>query len=648
MTNPSAAWIHAPGVFLTNEGRVSAPEILTSDSSARVASDKAVDTQNEGRRRACVPQLVAAIAPGLVALTSPVSHRTMTYGELNARADNLARHLAASGVGPETVVAICLERSFEYVIAALGIWKAGGAYLPIDAAWPAARREAILADSGAGILISRAVNATERVQVIDVQRNASLFEPSDTKFDTVYAGRDCLAYVSYTSGTTGTPKGVEITHGNLLNLVFWHRRAFGISEHDRVSHLAGLAFDAAVWELWPHLTAGSTVVLVDPNVRTSPSLLRDWLVNQRIDVAFVPTTLAEPMVTTPWPQSTRLRFLLTGSDTLHRYPAQGLPFQLINNYGPTECAVVATSGPITATERASTRPNIGGPVAHTQIHILDHEGNPVEPGVIGEIYIGGNNVGRGYRNLPKLTAERFVLDPFSGRLGSHMYRTGDLGRLLEDGRIEFHGRADGQEKIRGHRVEPDEVATILKKHPEVSTCVVIGNGEVADRHLIAYVVPREGTLPESAQLREFLAERVPDYMIPASFTRIEALPLTPSGKLDRAALPVPCAKPARESVNYRAPGSPLEKRVTAMISEILNIPDVGIDDNFFVLGGHSLLGAQLVLRVRQQCGVELTLRSLFEAPTAAQLAAEVERLLIQRLESMPEDEAVKLLATLEA
>ena len=572
----------------------------------------------------------------------------MTYGELNARADHLASHLVSLGVGPEKVVAICLERSFEYVIAALAAWKAGGAYLPIDAAWPAARREAILADSGAQVLVAHSIGETGVAEVIDIVRDAKFFSPEKVDFQAVHVERGHLAYVSYTSGTTGTPKGVEITHGNLLNLVFWHRRAFGISARDRVSHLAGLAFDAAVWELWPHLSAGASVILVDPAVRTSPELLRDWLVKERIDVAFVPTTLAEPMLTAAWPQDTALRYLLTGSDALHRYPAEGLPFKLINNYGPTECAVVVTSGIITAAERRSERPNIGAPVANTQIHILDENRQPVARGGIGEIYIGGSNVGRGYRNQPELTAQRFVADPFSDRPDARMYRSGDRGRTLDDGRIEFHGRVDGQEKIRGHRVEPDEVAILLKQHPQVSTCAVVGYGDVAQRQLAAYIVPRSGGSPDPAQLREFLSTRVPDYMLPSSFTNLPELPLNSSGKLNRCALPAPSIPTGRESVAYRAPGSSLEKRVCAIVGQILNIAEVGLDDNFFLLGGHSLLGTQLVLRVRQQFGVELTLRGLFQAPTPGRLAAEVERLLMARLNSMSEDEAGRLLALLEA
>lgn len=568
----------------------------------------------------------------------------MSYGELNARADRLATHLVSLGVGPEVVVAICLERSFEYVIAELATWKAGGAYPPIDPAWPVARREAIVEDSGAHVLIAKSVAQTRVRHLIDLDRDAGPFTPSPVRFEAPLLGRERLAYVCYTSGTSGKPKGVEITHGNLLNLAFWHRKTFGITSRDRVSHLAGLAFDAAAWELWPHLSAGATIVLADPCVRTSPELLRDWFVKERIAVGFVPTTLAEPMLSTPWPKETKLRYLLTGSDTLHRYPTEGLPFQLINNYGPTECAVVATSGVVMPAEGQSARPDIGGAVAHTQIYILDENRQTVAPGEIGEIYIGGANVGRGYRNQQQLTEERFLPDPFSGRPDARMYRSGDLGRMLPNGRIEFHGRADGQEKIRGHRVEPDEVTAVLQQHPQICSCAVVGYGGATDRKLAAYVVPRKGARPEAAQLRQFLAERVPEYMLPACYIRLEALPVNSNGKLDRAALPVPSSQPGSQAVPYRAPESHLEEWVTATVGEILKVPVVGLDDNFFLLGGHSLLGAQLVLRVRQQFGVELTLRNLFTAPTAGLLAGQIERLLIQRLESMPEEEAAQILA----
>jgi amino acid adenylation domain-containing protein len=615
-------------------------------------------------RRWCVPQLLAMAAeaaPDSPALSC--AGRTMTHGELHSRADRLAAHLRTLGVTAEVPVAVCLERSFEYVIAALAVWKAGGAYLPIDASWPAERRAAILADAGAPVLISRSTllqgsllqssllqgtpPAGARLTVC-LDTDAETIARARFSPDPVETKREQLAYISYTSGTTGTPRGVEITHGNLLNLVFWHRRAFGITAEDRASHLAGLAFDAAVWELWPHLSAGATVViLVDDSIRTSPRHLRDWIARERITVAFVPTTLAEPLIAMNWPQATALRYLLTGSDALHRYPAEGLPFKVVNNYGPTECAVVATSGTITPAREASAPPPIGTGIVNTPIYVLDENLQPVPPGATGELYIGGTNVGRGYRNQPELTEQRFLPDPFRAVPGARMYRSGDLGSILPTGQIQFHGRVDNQQKIRGCRVEPDEIASVLARHSAIVSCAVTGYGEGSDRRLAAYFVPSEGVRPQAAELREFLAGRLPEYMIPAVFVRVDALPLNSNGKLDRAALPAPSQQRGHGESAYRAPESPLEQQVAAVALELLQVDRVGLDDNFFLLGGHSLLGTQLVLRIRERFGVELTLRHLFQAQTVVKLAAEIERLIVDKLESMPEEEAGRLLALLE-
>ena len=295
------------------------------------------------------------------------------------------------------------------------------------------------------------------------------------------ARRENLAYVIYTSGSTGEPKGAEVTYGNLLNLIFWHRSAFGVTASDRASHLAGLGFDASVWEVWPYLTAGASVALVDETTRTSPDLLRRFIVDEKINVAFVPTALAEPMIAADWPADTALRFLLTGADTLHGRPRTSLPFTLVNNYGPTECTVVATSGPIEAVGDSQELPPIGMPIANTKIYLLDEKRQPVAAGEVGEIYIGGTGVGRGYRNRDTLTAERFLPDPFRPVPDARMYRTGDLGRLRQDNQIGFHGRVDNQEKIRGHRVEPEEIAAALNRHSQVMSCAVVARaGEQGD------------------------------------------------------------------------------------------------------------------------------------------------------------------------
>ncbi len=592
-------------------------------------------------RRQCAPQLVeaaAALDPDAAALVAPDGAR-LSYGELNRRANALASYIQSLGIAPEAAVAICLDRSFDLVVAALAAWKAGAAYLPLDPAWPVHRRQSIVEDAQAPVLISNSKLACRARYIVDIEEGVHSASP---EFTSCRIRRENLAYIIYTSGSTGVPKGVEVTHGNLLNLIFWHRRAFGVTSADRASFLAGAGFDAAVWELWPYLTAGAAIAIPDESVRTSPDRLREWLTSQSVTVSFVPTAIAEPLIASHWPRETALRFLLTGADTLHRYPAAGLPFRVINNYGPTETAVVATSGEIPP-EPGFALPPIGRPIANTHVYILDADRRPVAPGETGEIYIGGTGVARGYRNRPDLTAERFLENPFSLASDARMYRTGDLGRYLSDGQIAFCGRIDQQEKIRGHRVEPDEIVRVLDRHPGVVSSAVLARGKGAEKYLAAYIVPASGPELTAAALREFLARQLPDYMLPSMFVRLSELPLNSSGKLDRAALPEPSPELAFTSAEFRAPSSPVEQHVARMLMELLNLDRVGMDDNFFLLGGHSLLGAQLILRIRERFAVELTLRDLFEAQTVANLASEIERRILSSLNSMTEQEAARLL-----
>ena len=451
---------------------------------------------------------------------------------------------------------------------------------------------------------------------------------------------DDLAYVIYTSGSTGEPKGVEITDGNLLNLIEWHLSEFNIGPADRASHLAGLGFDAAVWEVWPSLCAGATVVIPPETVRSSTDLLRQWLIEQSITIAFVPSSLAEPMIAAPWPQRSALRCLLTGAETLHRAPAAGLGFSVVNNYGPTECAVVTTSTALRPDEPGV--PPIGRPILNMQVHLLGEDGEPVQDGETGEIYIGGAGVGRGYRNRPALTAERFLPDRLSPG-GGRLYRTGDLGRRAPDGQIFFCGRIDDQVKIRGHRIEPDEIAAALNSHARVlSSAVVASASNGSAPELIAYVLP-DGVEPSAEELRDHLAKQLPDYMLPHRYVRLDALPLTPNGKLDKRALPAPTAQNALRSAPYEAPRTPVEQVLTSIFSEALNGAGIGIHDSFFLNGGHSLLGTQIVLRARDAFGVELTLRHLFEAQTVARLAKTIEWLAEERVSAMSEDEVERSL-----
>jgi amino acid adenylation domain-containing protein len=571
----------------------------------------------------------------------------MTYGELASRSLQLAGCLKEMGAGPETPVALCLERSFDFVVCSLAVLAAGAAYLPLDPSWPDARMRKVLDDAQALLTISRGALAKRVLgmtpQTIDLANAGSLIGDSLPLFHPVPVTRDNLAYIIYTSGSTGEPKGVAVTHGNLLNLIFWHRKAFEITSRDRASHLAGVGFDASVWEVWPHLTAGATVALAAERVRTSGDLLRDWLVKERITVAFVPTVMAESMLGQPWPAATALRYFLTGGEALHRHPSPELPFTVVNNYGPTECTVVATSGVLEAGagEAQQAAPAIGKPIAHTAIRILDDKLHPVAPGQVGEIYVAGAGVARGYHNNPSMTAERFVQDVSNP--GARMYRTGDLGCFLPDGQIAFRGRADSQEQIHGHRVEPDEVVCALNRHPAVGSSAVIARSHGCAKSLVAYIVPRDSMPLTASSLRDFLSASLPHYMVPATFVQIQALPLNSNGKLRRDALPAPSGANRIEDAGYRAPSTPTEEGLAQILAELLEVERVGADDNFFLLGFHSLLATQVAIRVHERFGVQLGLRHLFEAQTVARLAAELDRQLIEQLNSMSDQEVTRYL-----
>jgi amino acid adenylation domain-containing protein len=600
-------------------------------------------------RNPSVSELVAAQAaatPNAVALMARGD--SITYGELDKRANQLANYLITLGVGRETIVGLCLERSPESVMSALAVLKAGGAYLPLDPAYPSERLLFMLNDAQPRVLITRSDLAGKfsegswKVVSVDGDReieNYSNEAPADQ------ATPDNLAYVIYTSGSTGRPKGVEITHKSLLNLVSWHRREFAVTRHDRASNLASVGFDAAVWEVWPYLTAGASLHLPDEVTRISPELLRNWLVTNEITISFLPTALAEALMTLEWPANTALRFLLTGADTLHRYPTGNLPFELVNNYGPTECTVVATSGRVQTGESASRLPTIGRAIDNTQVYILDEKLQRVANGVPGELCVGGVGVARGYLNRPELTANQFVSDPFSAERSARLYRTGDLARFLDDGEIAYLGRIDEQIKILGHRIEPNEIEAVLDRHPAIAASVVVARGAACEeKRLAAYLVMSNGATPAAADLRGFLQGELPDYMVPSVFVTLPAMPLTANGKVDRVALPEPNAENTLRDEAFIRPRTPIEQRLAATLCALLNLSEVSINDNFFLLGGHSLLGTQLIVKIRSTFGVDLALRTLFDAPTIAELSAEIEQQIVAKVENMSEEEAQALLA----
>jgi amino acid adenylation domain-containing protein len=576
--------------------------------------------------------------------------RTLTYGELQERATALARHLRGMGIGPESLVAVLLDRSPEMVATLVGVMASGAAYLPIDPGTPQERLAGILSDAGAELTLQSphpldpplppplppspgegdtTTLAENRREGAPLSRGGWDGGAGEGAGVRVREGEWAagLAYVIYTSGSTGTPKGVEITHAGLSSLIAWHLSAFGVERSSRATQLAGLGFDASVWEIWPYLAAGATVRLIGSEVSLDPEALADELIARGITHSFVPTPLAEGLVAALARRieagaSSALRFLLTGGDRLHRGPERTLPFQLFNAYGPTESSVVTTAGPVAA---GAVHPSIGRPIAGRTVRLLDRRLSPVPAGVPGELYVGGPGLARGYRGRPDLTAERFLPDPFSELEGDRLYATGDLARWSVEGEIEFLGRADGQVKIRGVRVEPGEIEAALGRHPGVREAAVLPWAAApGDLRLAAYVVP-EGSPLSPAELRGFLRERLPEAMVPTAWALLDRMPITPNGKVDRRALEkIELAAETPEKAAYVEPRSPAEAAIASLFAELLGAERVGAEDDFFALGGHSLLASRLAARVRERFGVPLALRHFFEIPTPAGLARVIE------------------------
>jgi amino acid adenylation domain-containing protein len=564
----------------------------------------------------------AQLNPTAVAIVD--GQASVTYQELDWRANDLARHLQRLGVGSESIVAVCAERSIEMIVGVLAALKAGGAYLPLDPNYPAERLAFILEDAGAKILLTQRhlleglPSQNRNVLCLD---DLEQFRGDGAPCDDVRTGPENLAYVIYTSGSTGQPKGVQVQHGSLTNLIEWHQRAFEVTALDRATQLAGLAFDASVWELWPYLAAGASIYLPDKATLAEPRRLIDWLVINGVTISFLPTPLAEAVMQESWPAQAPLRLILTGGDKLHRVSNESLPFKLINNYGPTENTVVATSGEAQTGADQSRDPIIGKPIDNVQAYLLDEHLGLAPQGIPAELVIGGDGLARGYLNSPELTAEKFIPDPFKREAGARLYKTGDVARLLFDGGIEFLGRKDYQVKIRGFRIELGEIEAALSKHAAVRETVVLAREDArGDKRLIAYFIPDNGTEVTNSELRSFVKARVPDYMVPYAFVPLERLPLTQNGKVDRNALPAIEGYATDTNQVYLAPRDALELELSRIWEEVLCVERVGVRDNFFSLGGHSLLAVRLMNRVENLAGKPLPVSLLFQEATVEHLA----------------------------
>ncbi|MEQ1514762.1 MAG: amino acid adenylation domain-containing protein [Lysobacteraceae bacterium] len=561
----------------------------------------------------------------------------LSYGELNVRANQLAHHLIALGVKPDERVAICVERSIEMVIGLLGILKAGGAYVPIEPTMPPDRIAYLLADCAPSLILVHGLgceamqpHVANHVRVLDLLRDQQQWQSQpdgDPSPERLGLSRNHLAYVIYTSGTTGMPKGVMIEHASATVRASYGVAEYALTPQDRCLQFASFSFDASVLQIFSTLSSGAALI-VREQALWSPKELAEQIGRHRITVADVPPIYLEELLTAEAQREmTDLRMLIIGGEATLSVTLCGKPFRqtILNEYGPTEATVSATNfsvsshGPIAVD---TMHLPIGRPIANTRVYLLNPLQQPVPIGAIGEIYIGGDGVARGYLNRPELTAERFLGDPFSDEVGARMYKTGDLGRWLPDGNIEFLGRNDFQVKIRGFRIELGEIEAALAACPGVREAVVLAREDApGDQRLVGYYLADDAL--EAAALRENLSTRLPDYMLPAAFVRMQVWPLTLNGKLARKALPAP-AGDAYVRRDYEAPQGELETTLAQIWSELLCIGRVGRHDNFFELGGHSLLAARVVSRACQTFDVELVLSDMFDYPELMQLAERLE------------------------
>ncbi len=591
------------------------------------------DTQIEYPADICIHQLFETQVertPEAIALL--FNNSTITYQELNAQANQLANYLRAIGIRPEMRVGLCIERSPKTIVSILAILKAGGVYVPLDPAYPKERLAFMVEDAKLSLLLTQQslnIEAGQRTTVVCLDKEWEIIaRHSDTNPKQVIK-HDNVAYIIYTSGSTGKPKGVLLEHGGLCNLANSQIQAFNVRPNSRVLQFASLSFDASISEIFMALVAGATLCLATTDDllpgKNLLRLLRDYAITT---VTLPPSVLAVlPAEELPYLQTIIVAGEACSPDLVTRW-ASGRRF--FNAYGPTETTVCAT---IAECSDVQNQPPIGRPIANTQIYILDRHLQPVPISVPGELYIGGIGLARGYLNRPDLTEEKFIPNPFekAGEQGSRgqiitqdsqerLYKTGDLARYLPDGNIEFLGRIDHQVKIRGFRIELGEIETVLGQHLDILTCVVTAYEDQSGKRLVAYIVPRNGIIINQQELKDYLKKHIPDYMVPSVLIILETLPLTPSGKVNSKALPAPDADRSSEAETFVTPRDILELKLAQIWEEVLNVRPIGVTENFFDIGGHSLLAVRLMALIQQQFGQELRLSTLFQGGTIEQLA----------------------------
>ncbi|HST42932.1 MAG TPA: amino acid adenylation domain-containing protein [Conexibacter sp.] len=572
----------------------------------------------------------AAATPDALAVSD--GRTALTYRELDARANRLAHVLRAHGADAELCVAFCVAPSTEMVLAALATLKAGAAYIPIDPEYPQERIALIVEDTDPVAVL---VDETTPPEVLAANADRAIHLSLDPA-EHDHAGREAdsppadppgprsLAYVVFTSGSTGRPKGVEVEHRSLANLVQALAWQCGATAADRFAQTASPSFDATVMEIWHPLFAGASLHISPRVLRRDPRALVDWMAEQEITITMVATALVAMLFGRGelYRRLPKMRWLSTGGAALLARPAADTPYPLVNMYGPTETTVIATEGIVPSAGDAP--PTIGRPLRGVLIHILDAQLRPAAPGAIGEIWIGGVQVARGYRHRPDLTAERFLPDPYGDGPDARMYRSGDLGRVRSDGEIEFHGRADDQIEIRGYRIEPQEVEAALTSHPAIvdAIAIAVSHGRRGEQ-LAAYFTATDPA-PSAAEVRAHARSILPEYMLPTTFTRVERFELTPNGKFDRKALPAQPLRRADLDGAYVAPRTAREERFAEVFAQVLELDEVGIDDDFFALGGDSLDAVECVVGLSERLGRELAVQELYAAPTVARLLAAVD------------------------